>query len=393
MPTIPDTAAATALRPGTTAELAEMLRQRATSAGRILVRGRGTAFDWGGRAEPADTLVETAALTGVLRHDPEDMTVAVHAGTRLDALQSVLAEHGQRVSVDPARAGDGATVGGLVATADAGPLRQAFGSLRGLVIGLTFVLSDGTVVRSGGQVIKNVAGYDLSKVLHGSLGTLGAITEVVLRLHPLPRTVATVAVPCGPAEAAGIGRALVGASVEPAVLEWADGTLHVRLEGTRAGSEHAAGRVAEIAGSGEPLADADAGAAWDRIAAVSRAEAGDTVVRVGTSPRDSAWLADRVSQLAERHDVVVALTSSLGVGVHTVRLRPAGPGHHADLLDDLRQDLATRKGTAVVIRPDGLEPAVPTRGRPPAGLAVMRAIKRRFDPDGRLGAGRFAPWF
>jgi glycolate oxidase FAD binding subunit len=389
MPTIPDTT--TILRPSTTAELAALLREHATE--RILVRGRGSAFDWGGRAEPADTLVETTALTGVLRHDPEDMTVAVHAGTRLDALQAVLAEHGQRVSVDPARTGDGATVGGLVATADAGPLRQAFGSLRGLVIGVTFVLADGTVVRSGGQVIKNVAGYDLAKLLHGSLGTLGVLTEVVMRLHPLPRTVATVAVPCAPAEAVGVGRALVRAAVEPAALEWADGTLHVRLEGTRAGTEDAARRAAEIAGGGERLTDPDARAAWDRIAIVARARVGDTVVRVGTRPGDSTWLAETVSRLAERHDVEYALTSSVGVGIHTVRLRPAGTGRHAALLADLREDLAAATGTAVVMRPDGLEPAAPTRGRPPAGVDVMRAIKRRFDPDGRLGAGRFAPWF
>jgi glycolate oxidase FAD binding subunit len=151
--------------------------------------------------------------------------------------------------------------------------------------------------------------------------------------------------------------------------------------------------VIAIAGRGEALTRSDAAAAWDRIAAVARGGAGDTVVRIGTSPRDSAWLADRVSGTAERHEVEVALTSSVGVGTHTVRMRAAGPGRHAGVLDDLRQDLATRKGTAVVVRPDGLEPGVPTRGRPPAGLAVMRAIKKRFDPDGPLGAGRFTPWF
>jgi glycolate oxidase FAD binding subunit len=391
MPIPPHTA--TTLRPRTTAELAELLRERAASAHRILVKGRGTAFDWGGRAEPADILVEMTAMTGVLRHDPEDMTVAVHAGTRLDALLAVLGEHGQRASIDPSRTADGATVGGLVATADAGPLRQAFGSLRGLVIGVTFVLPDGTVVHSGGQVIKNVAGYDLGKLLHGSLGTLGILTEVVLRLHPLPASVATVVVPCGPAEAVRIGRALVGGAVEPAALEWADGRLHVRLEGTQVGTAAGARRAVEIAGGGETLDGSAADAAWDRLTRVARAGAGDTVVRIGTSPSDSAWLIDRVCRIAERHGTDVELASSVGVGVHTVRLRRADPGRHSGLLDDLRQDLPAGKGTAVIIRPEGLEPGAPTRGRPPSGVEIMRAIKNRFDPDGRLGAGRFAPWF
>jgi len=368
-----------------------MLREHTT--GPILVRGQGTAPDWGGRAEPPDVVVETNDLNGVLRHDPEDMTVAVRAGTRLDTLQEALAEYGQRISVDPARAVRGASIGGLVATADAGPLRQAFGSLRELVIGVAFVLADGTSVRSGGQVIKNVAGYDLSKLLHGSLGTLGILTEIVLRVHPLPKATTTIAVSCSAAEAVRAGRALVGAAIEPAALEWSDGTLYVRVEGTPAGTDDRARRVLDLVEAGSRLSESEARAAWDRMAAVALADPGDTVVRLGTLPSATAWLVDLVARLAERHGVDTTLTCSVGTGIHNARLRQAAPGRHAALLEDLRKGLAAGNGTAVVIRPDGLEADFPTRGQPPAGINVMRAIKKRFDPGGRLGTGRFAPWF
>lgn len=390
MPTFPDI---TTLRPTTTAELAEYIRVEAVADHRLVARGAGTAFDWGGRAETADTLIDTTALTGVLRHDPEDMTVAVRAGTSFEELRTLLAEHGQRVSFDPARAGVGATIGGLVVTADSGPLRQAYGSLRSLVIGITFVLPDGTVVRSGGQVIKNVAGYDLAKLLHGSLGTLGIVAEVVLRLHPAPRTRVMVAVPSTPEEAFAIASAVVRAAVEPAALEWSAGTLHVLLEGTPEGAEDAAGQVLELAGGGEVMTASAEHGAREAGAAVSTGETGDTVLRVGTGPGDSAWLPARAPELAELYGLDLALTSSIGAGMHTLRLRAGDPRAHTGFMTELQEELAVRKGTGVVCRPDGLGPAAPTRGRPPAGVEVMRAIKDRFDPRGRLGAGRFAPWF
>lgn len=115
------------------------------------------------------------------------------------------------------------------------------------------------------------------------------------------------------------------------------------------------------------------------------------MLRVGTRPTELAWLVDRVERLADGHGA--ALTSSVGVGLHTLRLRGGDPCSHSALLTGLREELAQRNATCVVCRPDGLDAASATRGRPPAGVAVMRAIKNRFDPDGRFGAGRFAPWF
>ena len=152
-------------------------------------------------------MLDTTALTGVIAHNPGDMTVAVRAGTPLAALHDELAEHAQHVSLDAARIADGATVGGLLATGDAGPAALVYGSLRDVVIGVTLVLADGTVARAGGHVIKNVAGYDMAKVVHGSYGTLAVVAEVVLRLHPVPKAAVTVQLPCSLAEAAAVAAA------------------------------------------------------------------------------------------------------------------------------------------------------------------------------------------
>jgi glycolate oxidase FAD binding subunit len=128
------------------------------TSGPLGIAGAGTAADWAGPLAPVDTVLDTTALTGVITHNPGDMTVSVRAGTPLRVLNDELASHGQRVALDAARVDAGATVGGLVATADAGPSALVHGSLRDLVIGTTVVLADGTPARSGGHVIKNVAG-------------------------------------------------------------------------------------------------------------------------------------------------------------------------------------------------------------------------------------------
>ena len=143
---------------------------------------------------PVDAVLDTTGLTGVIAHNPGDMTVAVRAGTPLRrAAATSWPRTAQHVALDAARVADGATVGGLLATGDAGPSALVHGSLRDLVIGVTLVLADGTVARSGGHVIKNVAGYDLAKLVHGSYGTLAVVAEVVLRLHPVPERRATLA--------------------------------------------------------------------------------------------------------------------------------------------------------------------------------------------------------
>src|SRR6478609_1483107 len=241
------TSAATVLRPQ---DLDELQAALGDTTGPLQVAGAGTAATWAGLLAPVDAVLDTTALTGVITHNPGDMTVSVRAGTPLRELNAELADHGQHVALDAARVEDGATVGGLLSTGDAGPGALVHGSLRDLVIGATLVLADGTVARTGGHVIKNVAGYDLAKLVHGAYGTLAVVAEVVLRLHPLPHAVATLVLPCPLEEAAEHAARILGGPYEPAALEWVSdpGALLVRIEGTEAALPERVERLRELLG-------------------------------------------------------------------------------------------------------------------------------------------------
>jgi glycolate dehydrogenase FAD-binding subunit len=360
------------------ADLAEVRSALLDSSGPLAIAGAGTAANWAGTLGPVHTVLATTALTGVVNHNPGDMTVAVRAGTPLRALHEELAEHRQHVAFDAARAADGATVGGLFATADAGPAALVHGSLRDLVIGVTLVLADGTVAHAGGHVIKNVAGYDLAKVVHGSYGTLAVVAEVVLRLHPRPRATRTLLLPCPAAEAAQAAARVLGGPGEPAALEWtSDGVLLLRLEGTDTALDARAERMREVLGAGATVLDtATDGDPWARHAELTRGAPDAAVLRVGVRP---SRLAAVLAALP-----AAAATAGLGTGVATVTV-PAGA------VAEAHTAVHAAGGTSVLrARPAGAH--LPGWGPPPSAVGVLRAVKRAFDPQCRLGPGRFDPW-
>ncbi len=301
----------------------------------------------------------------------------------------------QRVALDAARITDGATVGGLLATADAGPLRTAYGALRDLVIGVTVVLADGTVARSGGHVIKNVAGYDLAKLFSGSLGTLGLVAEVVLRVHPAPEASATLSVGCDVPTAFTHATSLLASPLEPVAVDWHAGRLLVRFEGTQDGVTTRLRKAAELIGhDSATLTGADETAAWADLAEVVRGTDGDTVLRAGTRPDDLAVVAAGLDSLATEHAVEAALTSGVGIGVHTVRLRGGTPEGHAAVVTAWRGAVLARGGSITLHRrTPGFDEHAPGWGPAPATVPLLRAVKDQLDADHRLGPGRFAPWF
>ncbi|MEU3273896.1 FAD-binding protein [Saccharomonospora sp. NPDC006951] len=342
----------------------------AGTTGFVEIRGAGTAEGWAGAQEPADLVLDTGKLTGVLAYNPADMTVAVRAGTPLRDLQAELAEQGQRVAFDPARVARGATVGGLVATADSGPLALAHGSMRDLVIGATVVLADGTVARTGGHVIKNVAGYDLAKLMHGSYGCFGLLAEIVLRLHPVSAATATVRIDCRLGTAAEHAATVLASTLEPVALEWADGMLLVRVEGTEAGCETRAGQLAELLG-GAVLSEQGALAAWKRHADLVN----DAVVRIGCRPSRLPGV------LAASGGTAVA---GLGTGIGTVKVP-------YEAIEAVHDAVTAVGGTSVTRQRSPL----PARawGRPPSAVRTLRELRAALDPGGRLCRGRFENWF
>src|SRR6267143_2379818 len=174
------------IEPGTEVELAEVLRLSNEAGLAVIPRGSGTKLGWGNPPARADLILSTARLTEIIEHACADLTVSVEAGCTIQRLQETLAQHGQHLALDPLWP-EKATVGGVLSTNDSGALRLRFGALRDLIIGATVALPDGTLASSGGKVVKNVAGYDLPKLVTGALGTLGVITCAVFRVHPLRR--------------------------------------------------------------------------------------------------------------------------------------------------------------------------------------------------------------
>src|SRR6516225_4578305 len=174
------------LEPATEQQLATALRLADESKLAVIPSGGGTKLGWGNAPSRADLILSTARLNRILEHAWADLTVTVEAGCTIETLQQTLALHGQCLALDPLWP-EKATVGGILSTNDSGALRLRFGALRDLIIGVTIALPDGTLASSGGKVVKNVAGYDLPKLVTGAFGTLGVITRAVFRLHPFPK--------------------------------------------------------------------------------------------------------------------------------------------------------------------------------------------------------------
>jgi len=178
------------IRPRTVEEVAEVLREADRSGWAVVPWGSGAQQGYGEAPSRYDLALDLTGLSGIVRHRPANLTVRVEARIRPADLNAQLAAHGQWLPLDPPP-GDSATIGGILATGLSGPLRARYGPPQDLLIGLRAVLADGTIVQGGGEVVKNVAGYDLPRLLCGSLGTLGVIVEAAFKLWPRPKTEAT----------------------------------------------------------------------------------------------------------------------------------------------------------------------------------------------------------
>ena len=238
--------------PTDTQQVSDVLRAAAAHGLTVVPRGRGTKLSWGLPPTHADVLLDLSALDQVLDHAAGDLITVTQAGTRLADLQATVAEGGQRLALDETV--PGASIGGSLATNASGAHRVATGTARDLLIGITIVRADGVIAKAGGRVVKNVAGYDLGKLIVGSFGTLGVVTEAVFRLHPTPvaqRWVSTTV--HEPARAHELVQAVLHGQAVPAAIEveWpedGDGAVSVLLEGREDGVEGRAATVGSLLG-------------------------------------------------------------------------------------------------------------------------------------------------
>ncbi len=375
-------------RPTDVDQVAEVMRASAAHGLSVVPRGGGTKLSWGVAPRSADVLLDVSALDQVLDHAAGDLIVAAQAGTRLAELQQVVAQGGQRLAIDETV--PGTTVGGLLAANTSGPRRTAIGAARDLLIGITMVRADGVVAKAGGRVVKNVAGYDLGKLLIGSAGTLGVITDATFRLHPVPAASRWVSAPVAdPGAALAMTQAVLHAQVVPAAVEveWSEGagSVAVLLEGRVDGVAARAEATRGILGDGATASEEDpAGGAtypWDTSAT------GDDR---STALKLTFELSGLGDVLAATAGTPAHLRGSAGSGVLYAALPPGtDPADVAALLDRLRGVCTARGGAAVVVdAPAAVKAAVDVWGPVPA-LGLMSRVKDQFDPDHRLSPGRF----
>ncbi|PSB57052.1 FAD-binding oxidoreductase [Chamaesiphon polymorphus CCALA 037] len=193
-------------------ELAELIVIANRERSPVAIAGNSTKLDWGGIVTGAKSLVSTQNLDRSIAHAVGDLTVTVEAGMTFASLQTILVAAGQFLPLDPAYP-DRATIGGIIATADAGSLRHRYGGVRDLLLGITFVRADGKIAKAGGRVVKNVAGYDMMKLFTGSYGTLGILTEVTFRVYPLPTNFGTVILTGAPEKLAQAAKTLLASTL------------------------------------------------------------------------------------------------------------------------------------------------------------------------------------
>ena len=379
--------------PGTPEAAAAVLGWASEHGRSVVVRGGGTKLGWGAPAGSIDVLLSTRGLDAVEAHRHGDLTATVQAGAVLADVNAALAAHRQWLPLDAPHA-ERATIGGIVAANDSGPRRQRHGAPRDLIIGMTLARADGVTAKSGGIVVKNVAGYDIARLLTGSFGCLGVILTATFKLAPAAEASRTVRVTLSEAgQVERVATALLDHGSTPTAVElsWPPAAMLVRFESAATVADEQAERAAALAraagGAADVLAEADEAEAWRRHEA--RVFGGEgTIVKLVVLPGDLSATLAWLDESARAQSLDCALVGRAGLGVLYVRL--AGPvSAQASLVGALRDRLDPGRGSAIIRQAEGeLRSLVDVWGPVGDGFPLMQQVKRQFDPGGILNPGR-----
>ncbi len=381
--------------PGDETQLAQVLKVANEAGLAVIPRGGGTKLAWGNPPQRADVILSTARLNAIVEHAHSDLTVTVEAGCALKELSDILAKQNQRLALDclwPSRA----TIGGILSTNDSGALRLRFGSLRDLVIGITLALPDGTLAKSGGKVVKNVAGYDLPKLVTGAFGTLGVITQATFRLHPMPKESRTVS--CLARDARDAQRLVLAiqdsklahSALQVRFVESMQPQIDVLFEATEAGCTAQTEELKKILAPANAIESGPAvwNARQELYSEATATSATSALARISVLP----------AQIAEAHEAVTAQASANrarfnatfhATGLGTIYLA-ASPNDLATTLKSLRARIEALGGSLVIAHRPDATPQLDAWGNAGDALALMRAVKQQFDPKSTLNPGRFA---
>jgi glycolate oxidase FAD binding subunit len=382
------------VEPGSVEETSELMKLAAREGLVVAPRGGKTKMHLGDPPRELDLILSTARMDGMIEHVPGDQVVRVQAGIRLDDLQDHLSGADQMLAIDPPERG--ATIGGIIAANSSGPRRYKYGTIRDLIIGITVVLHDGTVAKAGSKVVKNVAGYDLSKLFTGSLGTLGIIATANFRLHPVPEAARTVAVEVESPQAAGeAAQTIMHSQIEATAVElhWSEDTrlLTVLVESIQSGVEakvETASFLLKPFGEVRELSDEE----MENLGPLQPPAAGDdeVVIKIAAPPADLAHVLGSVLGAAERRGLGhPRLTGHAASGVTFVGFS-GGDEDAAHFVNELREIWVRRGGSVTLQRaPLVLKNRVGTWDDGGDYLGLARRVKEKFDPRWGLNPGRF----
>jgi glycolate oxidase FAD binding subunit len=378
------------VEPGSIEEISDVMKLAAREGLAVAPRGGGTKMHIGDPPRTLDLIVSTVRMNEVLEHTPGDQIVRLEAGVKLEDLQENVSGSDQMLAIDPPESG--ATIGGIVAANSSGPRRYRYGTIRDLIIGITVVLHDGTVAKAGSKVVKNVAGYDLSKLFTGSLGTLGIIATANFRLHPRPEASRTVAVEvAGPQQAQAAAQAIVHSQVEATAAELyygeSDKLLAVLLESIPGGidaKEDTASVLLKQFGEVRTLSDEEV----DHLGPLTTPE---VVLKIGTPPVELAAVLESVLGAAERKGLThPRITGHAGTGVTLVGFPGENEDGAAGFVEEMREIWVRRGGNVTLQRaPLTLKQRVSTWDNGGDYLGLVRRVKEKFDPRGGMNPGRF----
>lgn len=379
------------LDPTTEQQVTTALRLADETKLAVIPQGGRTKVGWGNPPSRTDIILSTARLNRVIEHAWADLTVTVEGGCAIQTLQQTLAQHGQRLALDPLWP-ERATVGGILSTNDSGALRLRFGALRDLIIGVTIALPDGTVASSGGKVVKNVAGYDLPKLMTGALGTLGVITRAVFRLHPLARNTRSFSISAAnPQDAQRLVLAIQDSKLAHVAIQShfsveTSPSTDILFEGTEAGLDAQAAQLQTLCGSAQiSEVSSTVWSARQDLWSFSNSE-GTAIAKISALPTDLARTVEAFRRAAGSHLRWKSLMYATGLG--WLRLEGSSDKLHR-ALTTLRADLEKIGGSLVLFHRPAALPPFDAWGTAGDSLPLMKAIKRQLDPANTLNPGRF----
>ena len=380
--------------PSSPQELAGALYEAAAEGRAVVPVGGGGALAVGNLTADAALAVSTRNLSRVVEYQPTDMTLSVQSGASLADIRSVLGEYGQMLPIEASLPAN-ATIGGLLATALTGPRRYGGGSLRDVIIGITVAYADGTVGKAGGLVVKNVSGFDMMRIHHGALGTLGVITSANFKVLPIPRSEFSVLHPVQSlADLGDVLPRLRAPSLRPVSLvvrrELDQWLLAARFEGRPSGLDAVAASIGGFLDLSGKVDDADSSDYW-QIFMDGRAFSDNDEVRlqIRAMPTESVNVAERALEVADRTGANVwRIEIEPGVGLVTISWAH-DEGVSALTAGAIREELPDAT-VMVLTAPDIVKRAIDVWGEEPEAIDLMRRLKQEFDPNRVLNPGRFA---